>query len=180
MANCDFGIIHWCGFDWQSFATLATGFAAVAAAWRVGKQQAEILKRQTELEEAKLRADLFARRIETFEVTADFIVHIATLSESSPEAEERINRFGLKMRESQFLFSDPNVYKKLLEFWGKGNEVRADVAISKAIHEEGGKQDSERRQRLLDYPKWQFSNLETLADIFRQDLSILDEKRSGK
>lgn len=176
MADCGFGIIHWCSFDWPSFATLATGFAAVFAAWLVGRKQAYILSRQTDLEEAKLRADLFERRFATYEATADFLVHIGAMPETDAQAEERIKLFGVKVRESQFLFSDPNVYRTLNSFFDKGNEVRSDRAISAAEHEEGIKHDPARTKKLMEYPNWMFEKLETLADLFRHDLSILKEK----
>lgn len=187
MADCGLGIIHWCNFDWPSFATLATGFAAVAGAVIVGRKQAgiaarqadisdrqtAILGQQVELETAKLRADLFARRLETYEATANFVLHISALPDTDPEAEERIRRFNVKMRESQFLFSDPNVYRTLMGYWEKGNQARTDRAISFAEHEEGIRHDPERTRRIMDYPSWSFETADGLADLFRHDLSIL-------
>ncbi|MBB5687656.1 hypothetical protein [Sphingobium boeckii] len=184
MADCGFGIIHWCNFDWQSFSTLFTGIAAVVGAVIVGlkqtgisSKQTDILDRQVELEEAKLRADLFERRLETYEATADFVIHISSMPESDPKAEARIQRFNSKMRESQFLFSDQNVYQTLLGFWDKGNAARLDRALSFAEHEEGRKHDPERTKRIMEYPTWSFQTADTLAELFRHDLSILRETK---
>jgi hypothetical protein len=38
--------IDWSSFSWQAFATLATGLAAVFAAWRVGNRQISLLAEQ--------------------------------------------------------------------------------------------------------------------------------------
>ncbi|WP_157132630.1 hypothetical protein [Novosphingobium nitrogenifigens] len=186
MAECGLGIVHWCSFDWQSFSTLATGFAAVVGAVCVGMKQAgisrkqtDILDRQVELEEAKLRADLFERRMETYEVAADFVFHISSIPETDPKAEERIQRFAQKMRESQFLFSDKNVYKNMKEFWEKGNKARADKEFEFLDDKFGGDHDQDRFERILKYPIWSLETLDALADIFRKDLSILGATAAG-
>ena len=54
--------IYWSAFSWEAFATLATGLAAVGGAvWILMRQQLS-LDRQVELQELKLRSDLFDRR----------------------------------------------------------------------------------------------------------------------
>ena len=187
--SCSLGTIHWCQFDWQSFSTLTTGLAAVIGASIIGLKQAviakrqadisekqsEVLRRQVELEEAKLRADLFQRRLETFEVTTDFIFHIMDLPDVDAGAEERIRLFGTKMRESQFLFSNPNVYTTLVAFWEKGNAARFDRSLAIAARGDGTKHDPDRIRRLQEYPVWSLKTLETLSEIFRPDLSIMVE-----
>ena len=179
MADCGIGIIHWCSFDWQSFSTLATGIAAVVGAVIVGlkqteisRRQTDILKRQVELEDAKLRADLFERRLETYEATADFVINIFADPAYDAETNARIKRFNIKMRESQFLFSDQNVYRTLQEFWEVGNRARADRAHLSAEREEGLPHDPERTKRLTEYPNWAFKTADSLAELFRIDLSI--------
>jgi len=185
MSSCSFGMIQWCQFDWQSFATLTTGLAAVLGAvivgWKqvgiadrqanISEHQSGILGRQVDLEETKLRAELFQRRLETFEITADFILHIMELPQTD-EADTRTKSFCSKMRESQFLFSNPEVYPTLVSFWEKGNDVRLDLRTSRAEHENGIKHNPERTKRLMEYPIWALNTVETLADLFRADLAI--------
>lgn len=48
---------------WEAFATLLTGGLAVGAAVFVGLKQQTIIRRQTEIESAKTRIELFDRRI---------------------------------------------------------------------------------------------------------------------
>lgn len=185
-------MIRWDLFDWQSFSTLATGFAAVASAVAIGLRQAdiarrqvtisqrqsEILSRQIDLQEAKLRAELFQRRLETFEATSDFVSHIAVLDNESSQSRDRIERFGYKMRESQFIFSDPHVYAALKVFWAKGNEARIDRAISIDQFEHKEKIDIDRAQRISDVPRWSLETLSNLPELFQRDLQIWP--RDGK
>ena len=192
MASCGFGMIQWCQFDWQSSATLTTGLAAVIGAvfvgWKqagiaerqadISEQQTSILGRQVELEEAKLRADLFQKRLETYEVTADFALHIAEIPATDPKAEERIRAFASKLQESRFLFSQPTVYQTLKDFWEKGNAARVDRATSIAEHNDGVRHDPDRTKRLMEYPIWALNTVETLAALFEPDLSILATRRN--
>ena len=166
------------GFTWEAFATLATGFAAVAGASVVGlrqtkisKRQNEILDRQSRLAEAELRADLFERRLQTFEATADFVIHISELPDDDQKHRERMNLFAAKLRESQFLFK-PHVYAALTEIWEKGNDFRVDRAISIGNHSDGVRNDAELERRILEQPSWLLGRLETLAEVFREDLDL--------
>jgi hypothetical protein len=144
----------------------------------ISEKQSEVLSRQVELEESKLRADLFQRRLETFEATTEFLIHITALPDADLGAEERIRSFGTKMRESQFLFSNPKVYETLVGFWNKGNAARADRAIAIAARSEGLKPDPDQLRRLLEYPAWSLKTLETLPELFRVDLSIMVRPRN--
>jgi hypothetical protein len=67
--------VEWLPFSWEAFATLATGFAAVFAAWLIGKRQTDILARQIadareaserdfKLREQTLRVELLNHRYE--------------------------------------------------------------------------------------------------------------------
>ncbi|MFY7838179.1 MAG: hypothetical protein ACOVQ0_18060 [Novosphingobium sp.] len=189
MVDCGNSLIQWCEFDWPSFATLTSGLAAVIGAVVVGlkqvgiarrqaditDKQADILDRQVKLEAAKLRADLFQRRLATFEATADFVFHITALPEQDEKAAARISLFAEKMRESQFLFEDPAVYKRLREIFERGNKARADRAIAQAYREEQRPDPDRvaRQERLLKAAAWTLAELEELSELFRHDLSIL-------
>jgi hypothetical protein len=166
------------GLTWEAFATLATGFAAVAGATAVGlrqtkisRRQNEILDRQSRLAEAEIRADLFERRLQTFEATADFVIHISELPDADPKHQERMNLFAAKLRESQFLFN-PRVYAALSEIWEMGNDFRGDRAVSIDNRRDGVRNDPELERRILEQPSWLLRRLETLAEVFREDLDL--------
>lgn len=170
--------IDWSAFTWEAFATLTTGMLAVGGATYVGikqtrisKRQNEILDRQTRLAEAEHRADLFERRLQTFEATADFVIHINEFPDSDPKHKVRMNLFAAKLRESQFLFK-PHVFQALQEIWEKGNEFRADRAASMSNHKDGIRSEPDLERRLLEQPNWMFNRLDTLADVFRDDLDL--------
>ncbi len=63
---CD-TFINWYAFSWEAFATLATGFAAVFAAYQLGRRQVVIQETQAKLQELTLRSELFDRRYRIYE-----------------------------------------------------------------------------------------------------------------
>lgn len=126
--------IHWETFDWPSFATLATGFAAVIGATLIGLKQAgiarrqaditerqvmiaghqnEILERQTRLEEIRLRSELYDRRMIIYEQAQEYSSYV--MQHGRPPVGEEFGRFHRAMIQARFLFR-PTVSNKLLEF----------------------------------------------------------------
>jgi hypothetical protein len=164
-------MVNLCVWDWQAIATFATGFAAVGGAIFVAGKQNSILSRQVELERAKLRADLFERRLATYEIAADLLIHFGELPDGKDAAELRLARFAEKMRESQFLFQ-PSVYVGLIEIWDKANNHRVDRAISIANYNDGIALDPDRSGRIMAEIQWSMNRLNTLVDLFRPDLEI--------
>jgi hypothetical protein len=71
------GHIYWSAFDWQAFATLATGLAAVAGAVWIGLKQTEISANTRNLQQENATADLKFReqnfRLDLFERRADIL-----------------------------------------------------------------------------------------------------------
>jgi hypothetical protein len=79
--------IAWCSFTWEAFSTLTAGLAAVVGATVVGirqirvtskqsdiaSRQADILAHQVEVDRAKLRADLFDRRLAVYKACKAYI-----------------------------------------------------------------------------------------------------------
>ena len=60
-------MIYWTAFKWEAFATLMTGFIAVAATWSVGRRQIDILgKQNSDAREASNRD--FAIREQSFRI----------------------------------------------------------------------------------------------------------------
>jgi len=174
-------MINWGSFDWASFATLAgaffgalatlvVGIAAVKGAYRVGKRQTDILDRQIALQEASLKADLFERRLATYEIAADFLLHLSDLGDT-PVGEDRINRFAVKMRESRFIFSAP-VYPALDEIWQKAAALRLGRINSISRRGEGLPRDPETSRKIATLISWSLQRLETLHEVFAPDLTI--------
>lgn len=177
-------MIDWHGFDWPSFATLVgalasliVGLVAVAFAYRVGirqagiaQRQADILSRQVALEEASLKAELFERRLATYEIAADFVIHLSDLGESD-EGKARFAHYAMKMRESQFLFG-PDVYAALNEIWEAGNRLRVARAISMSLHDENVAYDPKLAATIDELVTWSMTRLETLHEVFRPDLEV--------
>jgi hypothetical protein len=181
--------IDWTAFDWQSFATLATGGAAVLGASIVGFRQVgitekqasiaeaqnAILARQTEIEAQKLKAELFERRLATFDATADFIINVREYR-LDQQAEGRI-AFLAKMRESQFLFS-PSVYRDLNEIFRHGQALWMAIAMMRSDEDHDVPRDPAHSRQAFNEGNWLLQRLETLAEVFRADLR-LDDLGSG-
>ena len=189
-------LIDWGAFTWEAFATLATGLAAVAGAvWvgsrqmniayaqtRISLKQTAILDRQNRLEESKLRAELFDRRMLVYEATADFLINLRDIRGQSAGVAERLQTFSQKMRESEFLFA-PKVHRGLVEIWEAGNQLRADretLALTVLSLKEGEDWAAQPQlvKRIEDAQSWSRWRLDTLAHLFRDDLQIL-KPRTG-
>lgn len=103
----------WAYFSWEAFATLATGLAAVVAAYLIGRRQSAILVRQTDLqaqiareaqaiERLKIKTDLFTHRMTVYE---DVRVWLAGLVMSGNQVDNDAQRAMLAaIDRSQFLF----------------------------------------------------------------------------
>lgn len=167
------GFIDWCAFDWSSFATLTTGLMAVGAAAYAGLKQLEILSRQTQLEEVKLRADLFQKRMETYEAIKDFLLNFWPDPDKNPSDQDQMLRVSLKIRESQFLFSDPSIYETLKSYW---EQVHDTQLVRKQIETDANLTLDERKAaqaKLLAHPQWAEEKARNLPDLFRHDLKII-------
>ncbi len=111
--------IYWTQFDWPSFAMLATGLAAVAAATIIGcrqtviterqagiaENQTKILARQVTLAELTLRHEMFDRRYVIFEDVQSFLGNI--LREGTTPDASGMRVFWKAMGHSRFLFAPP-------------------------------------------------------------------------
>lgn len=126
--------IHWETFDWPSFATLTTGFAAVMGATAIGLKQAgiarrqaditerqvtiasqqnAILERQARLEEIRLRSELYDRRMIVYDKAQEFAHYV--MIHGRPPTGEAFGRFHTALLQARFLFR-PAVSTELLEF----------------------------------------------------------------
>lgn len=184
-------MIDWWKFDWPSFATLMgavatliVGIVAVRYAYLVGikqariaqrqadilDRQADILDRQTALADISVKADLFERRLATYEIAADFTLNLQDLGDTD-EGAARIALFATKMRESQFLFSLP-VYEALIEIWEAGNRLRTARAISISNYHAKQRNDAAISTTIDQLTIWKTRRIETLHEVFRADLEV--------
>ncbi len=184
-------MINWQTFDWPSFATLIgalatliVGVAAVYGAFKVGvkqagnaDRQADIMSRQVALAEASLKAELFDRRLGTYEIAADFVLHLSDLGDSE-EGKARFAHYAAKMRESQFLFR-PEVYSALVEIWEAGNRLRVARATSISRHEEGLPRDINLGTTIDELVQWSMRRIETLYEVFSADLEVTSDLLSS-
>ena len=143
--------IDWYAFDWQSFATLATGFIAVGAAFYVGRKQAaisaaqtEILARQTRLAELTLRHEIFDRRYEVFVSAQNFLSQTLRHGEAPNLAESQ--PFLEAMWKSRLLFQ-PRVYEGLKRIWGTVGDYR--TAKQSVIASDGSKESLDKEHQLF-------------------------------
>lgn len=163
--------------DWQAWATLATGIMAVIGAVIVGLRQVKISERQTAIldrqagiEEAKLRADLFERRMETYEVTVDFLSNMSMVTQIDPAHTERWRAFREKVRESRFLFRD-SVFHTLTEIEKKASAQQRAFDEFDSISADD-RYDPNRSKLVNERMEWQLYTIDRLPGIFEDDLRI--------
>ena len=158
------GLIDWCAFDWQSFATLVSGLAAVSAAFWVGLRQADIQKRQTKIQETALRSDLFDRRFKVFERAEQFLREI--IQHADDPSQETQREFQMAMGESRFLFKQ-DVRLGLKEIWDKWagfHALKMNMKHSFLTTGHYGDGNTERDAIALTWFFDRFTNLSELFD----------------
>ncbi|MGH7025878.1 hypothetical protein [Brevundimonas sp.] len=113
--------------SWEAAATLATGFAAVAAAWCVGKNQIAIQKRQTriqhelqKLEALKIKTDLFDRRMTVYLAIDSWLAEWVLRGEVRKETEIA---FYKAHDQATFLFG-PEVRSAFLDWYRAAQVLR--------------------------------------------------------
>ena len=141
--------IAWCSFTWEAFATLVTGLAAVVAAFVLGRTQIAIQKKQTDIQEQTLQADLFERRYKVFQVAEQLLSEINR--EAGDPSRETKRNFAIAMGEAKFLFGT-QVYEAMDEIWRKMSDLH--LAQTKIPIEDG------------DPVNWFYDRSITLPDVF--------------
>lgn len=155
--------------NWEAVATFTAGIAAVAGAVVIGFRQAAILDRQVEIEQLKVKTDLFDKRFSTYVATADFLTHVHPYMEDPTKA--KVHDWLLKCRESQFLFDAP-VYENLREVFDKANEYYANHTFMITTFKQTGTYDPERSDREMASMIWLANRLQTVHEIFEPDLKL--------
>jgi hypothetical protein len=118
--------IDWCGFTWEAFATLAAGGAAVGGATLIGlrqlrvtaqqaeiadrqatvmSRQADILEHQVQVDRAKLRADLFDRRLAVFKACKAYIRDAMTIRVDFEPTPAVWRELADQLEQAEFLFA---------------------------------------------------------------------------
>lgn len=163
--------------DMIGIATIIVGVGAIIGAVFVGirqagiaSRQADILASQVRLEETKLKADLFDKRLATYEATAAFLYHIGDLGDTA-EGEARISHFATKYRESRFLFG-ADVHAALMEIWEKGNEIRVARAISISNFEEKLPRDPNHSLQITSILTWSLQRAGMIHELFQPYLEL--------
>lgn len=157
-------VIVWSEFSWEAFATLATGLAAVAGATWVARGQMKIQKKQTEIQAATLRSDLFDRRFEVYTATAEFLVAMIRGSRTLPPAETE--KFLEAASKSRFLFQ-PEVYEALDEIYLKACDL-VDVAGNIANDQSRGIVNAQDTYKMNLISRWFNEKITSYHDIFSE------------
>jgi len=118
--------INWCDFTWEAFATLTAGCGAVGGATWVGlrqlrvtaqqasiadrqasvmSRQADILEHQVQVDRAKLRADLFDRRLAVYKASKAYIRDAMTVRADFDPNPEVWTELTLQLEQAEFLFA---------------------------------------------------------------------------
>ncbi len=157
------GAIDWSAFTWEAFATLATGLAAVAAAWSLGRRQILIQKQQVDLQAESLRSDLFDRRYEVYEATESLIVSIVISDNHADNGV--VGNFASAVRKSRLLFSQ-NVYNGLKEIFRRTNNFVQAKKLADRSYQKTGRYDDSKIQSQENECKWLEDQLRSLPDLF--------------
>lgn len=162
-----FANVDWQAFDWQSFATLVTGLAAVGAAAVIGLKQSRIQQRQASIQDTELRLALFDRRFSVFRRTEQYLREI--LQHAASPSRETEMEFLRAMGEARFLFS-PAVLSGLDLVWKQGCEFHAlKVVMDRCLQTEGhhGVGNPEKEAAALNWFHEYFRGLPMLFDEMR-------------
>lgn len=164
-------------FEWGDFATLVTGgVAAIGAIWigrkqtKIAERQVAIMDRQILLDENNLKAELFERRLETYKITVDFLIHLHDLAEEE-EGKKRLSTYASKMQESRFIFQ-PHVYPALKEIWEAGNRLRVARTQSIRAFQDRLPCNEKVGKTIEELQGWSWTKLETIHELFAPDLTI--------
>ena len=159
------GLIDWCAFTWEAFATLVTGLLAVGGASLIGFGQMKIQEKQVDLQDLALRSDLFERRYSVYERVREFVVEICQTADS-PEWETQQNFFVAK-GEAKFLFDD-KVVEGVDEIWKRACDFRALKQTMNRIYSNEGHYGDGNVDKERDASEWWSDRLITIPDLFDQ------------
>ena len=168
--------INWSAFDWQSFATLATGALAVGGAvivglrqLRIAERQNAILTKQTDLAELTLRHDLFDRRAAIYDAASDYLG--AILVHAAPPDQATDHAYIVAKRQAKLIFR-PEVEARLDEIWRRGCAFRALHSVSRATYEREGHYGDGNPEREAAALTRFHEDIEGLVDLFGDEMRL--------
>ena len=161
---CD-GLIDWCAFTWEAFATLMTGFLAVGGAFLIGLRQMKIQAKQVELQDLALRSDLFERRYSVYERVREFTILAMSIVENQDRETEQ--HFLIARGEAKFLFDDA-VVSGVDEIWAKKCELDALTGEMNHIYATEGHYGADNPERKLVALNWFDKRLKSLPELFHE------------
>ena len=172
--------IAWSDFSWEAFATLATGLAAVIAAWNLGRKQIEIQKAQVDLQRLTLRSELFDRRYKLYEATRIFLFNIYKCKgdEQLSWTADWTQNFLRALQESRILFSS-GVFLGMDEIWRNAVDFSALQNEMARIYRKDGHYGDGNPARQSDGMIWFGERMDTLPDLF-EELNLGTLTGSGK
>jgi hypothetical protein len=156
-------MIYWSEFTWEAFATLATGLAAVVAAYLIGRRQVQIQQAQTHLQERSLRFQLLDRRYSVFDRAEALLLEIERTAKGPSRECER--NFLIAKGEARFLFDD-SVLTGLQEIWAKSVAYDALCQEMETIYREHGHYGEGNPSRAQEQILWISNRLKTLPKLF--------------
>ena len=159
------GLINWCGFTWEAFATLVTGFLAVGGAFLIGRRQMKIQGKQVELQDLALKSDLFERRYAVYERVRKFTIQAMSISEHQDRESEQ--QFLSARGEAEFLF-DNEVISGIHEIWVKKCALDAVVGNMNHLYATEGHYGVDNPQKKADALIWFGQRLTSLPDLFHE------------
>lgn len=177
------GKIYWELFDWQSFSTLVTGFAAVGGAtfvgWRqsqitkrqasIAEKQNEILSHQTQLERLALRNEMFERRYEVFASVEGLLGEVAR--EGKPPDLPQLSVLWQAMGKSKFLFA-PAVHNGLDKILKRLSVYRLAQGEMKRACNNGKQPDSKWIDAEAQCFAELIDDLKNLPELFGDELRL--------
>jgi hypothetical protein len=161
------GFVDWCSFTWEAFATLATGLAAVFAAYLVGRKQSQIQADQLEIERLALKSSLFDRRFEIYTITEAFVEGVVSGNGHLPPSAN--GAFWSGRRKSRFVFRK-TVFDGLDEIYVKAVELeRVTIENTSAMQSKKPKAELlELKAKKEELNAWFRVKREDFHDLFEE------------
>ncbi|HEY1125376.1 MAG TPA: hypothetical protein VGE65_07060 [Sphingobium sp.] len=144
-------------------STLVTGVLAVGAAYKVGRSQLELQRRQISIQELTLKHELFDRRYSVYDRTAKFLS--AIVRDGDRPAIEVMNNFVQAIGESRFLF-DVGVKNGLREIWEQATSFFALKSKMDANFKSNQDYGEGNPEKDMQFMLWFSDRLTNLPDLF--------------
>jgi hypothetical protein len=194
--------INWCAFTWEAFATLATGAAAVGGATFIGlrqlkitgqqagiaarqtdvaSRQADILEHQVQVDRAKLRADLFDRRLAVYKACKAYIRGAMSVRAEFDTSFELAQELGTQLEQAEFLFAG-EVRELLRRAANEADDLLAERETMRDLREGSTAPSPEMRQqarKVREKNKKLRRTLDGLAQAMGEEMRLYIPRAGG-